>query len=88
LILDHLDGLVRADAPEPHAALTSTTRSRTMLSANLMNEQLARSRHAELLSEADQRRLVHRARARQRLRRKVQRAERAALRARLALSSL
>jgi hypothetical protein len=59
-----------------------------MLTANLMNEQLARSRQAELRDEVARVRLAHRLLVRQRLRRKVLRAERAALQARLTLASL
>ena len=58
-----------------------------MISFNLMNEQLARARHAELLNEAERERLARRMLARQRLRRKALRAEHAALRARLALAA-
>ena len=59
-----------------------------MNSANLLYEQLALSRHRQLLEEADRDRLARRLLAHQRLRRKALRAERAALRARLALASL
>jgi hypothetical protein len=59
-----------------------------MNSANVLYEQLALSRHRQLLEEADRDRLARRMLALQRLRRKAQRAERAAFRARLALASL
>lgn len=75
-------------APAGTSRLNSSPRSSAMISANLMNEQLARSRHAELLSEAERDRLARRMLARQRLRRKALRAEQAALRARLALAAL
>jgi hypothetical protein len=67
---------------------SSSPRSFAMLTANLVHEQLARSRHLELLREAERHRLARRALLLRRLRRRVRRAEQAALRARLALASL
>jgi hypothetical protein len=58
------------------------------MTVHLMHEQLARSRHADRLAEAERERLARRAVLRHRLRRKALRAEQAALRARLALASL
>jgi hypothetical protein len=58
------------------------------MSVHLLHEELARSRHAERLYEAERERLARQALLRHRLRRKARRAEQAALRARLALASL
>ncbi|HTY71552.1 MAG TPA: hypothetical protein VMI11_03905 [Actinomycetes bacterium] len=66
----------------------SVPRSFAMFNASLLPEHLARSRHSDLLQEAERSRLARRHLARHRLRRKALRAERAALRARLALASL
>jgi hypothetical protein len=79
--------LVNASTVNP-SLIDPSPRSTAMLTANLMNEQLARSRHLELLNEAERERLARRTLARHRLRRRVRRAEQAAHRARLALLSL
>jgi hypothetical protein len=59
-----------------------------MLTANLLNEQLARSRHLDAINEGHRERLARQVLLRQRLRRRAKRAEQAALRARLALASI